>query len=32
VVRCTPSPAGTFFLGGRFRRPLSHQDLLPFLV
>jgi hypothetical protein len=32
VIRCTRSPAGTFFMGGRFRRPLEHDELVPFLV
>lgn len=32
VLRCTRSPAGTYFLGGRFRRPLTHDEMVPFLV
>ena len=32
VLRCTCSPAGTYFLGGRFARPLTHDEMVPFLV
>jgi c-di-GMP-binding flagellar brake protein YcgR len=31
VVRATRNPAGTYFLGGRFTRPLRHEELVPFL-
>lgn len=31
VLHCQQSPSGTFFLGGRFCRPLDHEQIVPLL-
>ena len=32
VVRCHRSASGAYFVGGRFAKPLAHDELVPFLV